>query len=347
MEPDARQEIGGTGLAVTALGLGGAPLGNLLAEVGEDAAEGAIDAAYDAGIRLFDTAPLYGHGLSEHRMGRALRHAPRGDYVLSTKVGRLLKPQAPDRVDGKEFRNPLPFEVVYDYSYDGVMRSFEDSLQRLGLSRIDMLLIHDVDVWTHGTKEASDGRIAEVMEGGYRAMAKLRAEGTIKAIGAGLNEWQPCQRLAELGDFDCFLLAGRYTLLEQDALESFLPLCQARGISIVIGGPFNTGILATGAVEGAYYDYAPPPPPVMERVARIEAVCGRHDVPLAAAALQFPLGHSAVAAVIPGARSADEVMRSVALFSAPIPADLWQELRAEGLLRADAPAPGPAAPACP
>ncbi len=343
MDPGAKREIGGTGLGVTALGLGGAPLGNLLAEVGEDTAQSAIEAAYGAGIRLFDTAPLYGHGLSEHRMGRALRRAPGDDYVLSTKVGRLLRPQAPDRVDAKEFRNPLPFEVIYDYSYDGVMRSFEDSLQRLGLSRIDMLLIHDVDVWTHGTKEASDARIAEVMEGGYRAMAKLRAEGTIQAIGAGLNEWRPCQRLAELGDFDCFLLAGRYTLLEQDALDSFLPLCAARNISIVIGGPFNTGILATGAVEGAYYDYAPAPAPVMERVARIEAVCGRHDVPLAAAALQFPLGHPAIAAVIPGARSADEIMRSVGLFSAPIPADLWRELRAEGLLRTDAPVPGPAA----
>ena len=228
---------------------------------------------------------------------------------------------------------------MYDYSYDGVLRSVEDSLQRLGMDRIDVLLIHDVDVWTHGSEEARLQRFAEVMGGGYRAMVKLREEGVVRAIGAGINEIQACEELARAGEFDCFLLAGRYTLLEQNALDTLLPYCVERNISLLIGGPYNTGILATGAVPGAYYNYAPAPEEIMARVARIEAVCTRHRVRLASAALQFPLGHPNVATLIPGARSPEEIEQNRALFEVDIPAALWAELKAEQLLRADAPTP--------
>jgi D-threo-aldose 1-dehydrogenase len=233
----------------------------------------------------------------------------------------------------------LPFEGVYDYGHDGVMRSVEDSLQRLGVHRIDVLLIHDVDVWTHGSEEARLIRFREVMEGGYRAMLRLREEGVVRAIGAGINEVQACEDFARAGDFDCFLLAGRYTLLEQGALDTLLPLCAERDMALLIGGPYNTGILATGAVPGAYYNYAPAPPEIMDRVRRIEAVCARHGARLASAALQFPLGHPNVATLIPGARSPEEVEQNRAIFEADVPADLWAELKREGLLREDAPTP--------
>ena len=339
MKPDTKRPLGRTDLPVCQMGFGGAPLGNLYAEFSDEEARATVSAAYDAGIRLFDTAPLYGYGLSEHRIGEALRWQPRDSYVLSTKIGRRLRPEDPARIDGGLFKRTLPFDPVYDYSYDGVMRSVEDSLQRLALQRIDVLLIHDVDHWTHGSAEAVDQRFTEVMEGGYNAMLRLREEGVVSAIGAGVNEWEMCQRFAEAGDFDCFLLAGRYTLLEQDSLNTFLPLCVERGIGIIIGGPLNTGILATGAVEGAYYNYAPAPPEIMERVAKIEAVCRRHNVPLATAALQFPLHHPAVSSTIPGARTPSEITRNVETFAIDVPADLWAELKAEGLLREDAPTP--------
>ena len=339
MKPTDRRKLGKSGVEVTQLGFGGAPLGNMYQAFSDEEAVATVRAAYDAGLRLFDTAPLYGHGLSEHRVGEALRWKDRDSYVLSTKIGRLLKPRDPREVDGKLFAAVLPFEGVYDYSYDGVMRSLEDSLQRLGTHRVDVLLIHDVDVWTHGSEEARLQRFREVMEGGYKALVKLRDEGTVGAIGAGLNEVKACQDFAEAGDFDCFLLAGRYTLLEQGALDAFLPLCERKDIGLIIGGPYNTGVLATGAVEGAYYNYQPAPPEILERVRRIEAVCARHQVPLASAALQFPLGHPRVASVIPGARSSKEIEQNVATLAAEIPADLWAELKHDGLLRQDARTP--------
>jgi D-threo-aldose 1-dehydrogenase len=331
------RKLGRTDLRVSQIGFGGAPLGNLFTALSEADAASAVGDAFDAGIRLFDTAPLYGHGLSEHRIGAALRYRKRDDFVLATKVGRLLRPDA--SADGGHYRDILPFAVRFDYSYDGVLRSVEDSLQRLGLARIDIVHIHDVDVWTHKSRAAMDERFAEVMGGGYRALLRLREEKAIGAIGVGVNEWQACQRFAEAGDFDCFLLAGRYTLLEQAALDSFLPLCVARNIAVIIGGPFNTGILATGPVRGATYNYHPASAEVMERVRRIEAVCRRHDVALASAALQFPLHHPAVASVIPGARSAAEVAANLATFETQVPPALWAELKDAGLLRADAPTP--------
>jgi D-threo-aldose 1-dehydrogenase len=331
------RRLGRGNLRVSQLGFGGAPLGNLFSELDEGDATHAVASAFASGIRFFDTAPLYGHGLSEHRIGAALRHRRRDDFVLATKVGRLLRPDP--AADGGLYRKILPFATAYDYSYDGVLRSIEDSLQRLGLARIDIVHIHDVDVWTHGSQAAMDARFAEVMKGGYRALLRLREEKAIGAIGVGVNEWQACQRFAAEGDFDCFLLAGRYTLLEQAPLDSFLPLCVARDIAVIIGGPFNTGILATGAMEGATYDYRPAPADVMARVRRIEAICRSHGVALASAALQFPLHHPAVSSVIPGARSAAEIAANVATFDAPIPPALWAELTQAGLLRPDAPTP--------
>jgi D-threo-aldose 1-dehydrogenase len=221
------------------------------------------------------------------------------------------------------------------------MRSHEESLKRLGQERVDILFVHDVDVFTHGSRDASDARVRELFDqGGYRALDELRASGAVKAIGAGVNEWEVCETLIRLGDFECFLLAGRYTLLEQDALDSFLPLCEARGIGIILGGPFNSGILATGAVAGAHYNYAPAPPEILARVRRLETVCRAHGVRLVEAALQFVLGHPAVKSVIPGANSPEQVAANVALLDVKIPASLWADLKTEGLLRHDAPVPG-------
>jgi D-threo-aldose 1-dehydrogenase len=322
------------------LGFGSAPLGNLYRALDEDVAALTVNAAWDVGIRYFDTAPLYGLGLAETRLNPLLRRRNREDYVLSTKIGRLLKvvPQEQRTGIGKFFATPSRQEV-FDYSYDGVMRSVEFSLERLGIDNIDVLFAHDVDVFTHGSKEASDRRIKELMEGGYKAMEQLRSEGTVKAIGAGINEWQVAETLARAGNFDVFLLAGRYTLLEQEALQSFLPYCEEKKIGIVLGGPYNSGILATGPKPGAFYNYDPAPPAILDRVARIERVCAEHGVKLVEAALRFPLGHPCVVSVIPGGQSPQEVTRNAEIMGATIPASLWQDLKDEGLLRGDAPVP--------
>jgi D-threo-aldose 1-dehydrogenase len=339
MQASDKRRLGKAGVEVTIMGFGGAPLGNLFQALSEADSLATVRACYDAGIRYFDTAPLYGYGLGEHRLGEALRGRDRDTFVLSTKIGRLLRPGDPGTLDHGPFRNALPFAEVYDYSYDGVMRSVEDSLQRLGMHRIDILLAHDLDVWTHRSESARRQRVGEFMAGGYKAMARLREQGAVRAIGAGLNETAACQDLAERGDFDCFLLAGRYTLLEQAPLDEFLPLCEQRRIGLIIGGVYNTGILATGAVEGAYFQYAPAPPEIMERVRKIEAVCARHRVRLPTAALQFPLGHPAVATVIPGTRAPSEVAQNLEIFAPTVPADFWAELKQQGLLRKDAPTP--------
>lgn len=331
------REIGKTGVSITELGFGGAPIGNLYAPLSEEDAHATVRRAYKSGVRYFDTAPYYGHGLSEHRLGQALRNIPRDDYVISTKVGRLLQPEDPANIPPGQFPECLPFRPVFDYSYDGVMRSIEDSLQRLGTHRIDIILIHDVDHWTHGAE--TDLRFREIMDGGYKALTELRAQGVIKAIGCGLNEWEACEKFARAADFDCFLLAGRYTLLHQESLDSFLPLCVEKDIKIIIGGPYNTGILATGAIEGAYYDYAQATEEIMEKVRRIENVCARHDVPLATAALLFPLFHPAISCVIPGARTAAEIDRSYKTYNKTVPNSLWSDLKQEGLIRSDAPTP--------
>ena len=340
MKVSDTRALGKSGLEVTMLGFGGVPLGNLYRACSDAEAAATVQAVQDGGIRMIDTAPFYGFGMSEHRIGAAMREQPRDSWVLSTKIGRVLEAaKEPDKLDGGTFVKVAPFQPRFDYSYDGVMRSFEDSLQRLATNRIDILLIHDCDVWTHGSEEAYRARFKEVMDSGYKALDELRAAGVVKAIGVGVNEVDVCLDFARAGDFDCFLLAGRYTLLEQGALDEFLPWCTKANVSLIIGGPYNSGILATGAVPGASYNYKPAPPEIMETVGRLEEVCGRHDVPLARAALQFPLGHSQIATMIPGARNPDEVRQNVDTFEAPIPSDLWAELKQEGLLREDAPTP--------
>jgi D-threo-aldose 1-dehydrogenase len=330
--------LGNGGLDFTELGFGSAPLGNLYKAISDDEAYQVVEAAWASGSRYFDTAPLYGLGLSETRMGRFLKTKNRDDYILSTKVGRRLEVCKPDQRTGigKFFDTPIRREI-YDYSYDGVMRSFEASFERTGLDRFDILFVHDVDIFTHGSKEASDARIDEFMKGGYHAVLSLRDQGVIKAFGGGINEWQVCQTLAERGDFDLFLLAGRYTLLEQEALTSFLPLCEKRGIGIVLGGPYNSGILARGPSDTAQYNYSDAPAAVIDRVRQINAVCEKHGVRLIEAALNFPLLHPAVVSVIPGGQSVAEVNANRAILGRPIPAALWADLKAEGLMRPDAP----------
>ena len=327
-------------LDLTVLGLGGAPLGNLFEPIAEADSDATLDAAWKGGIRMFDTAPFYGLGLSEERFGRALSTRPRNEWVLSTKIGRVLRDCRPDEVPELAFVDMLNRNFDYDYSYDGVMRSHEASLKRLKVDRIDILLVHDVDIFTHGSREGSDQRIRELFDlGGYRAIEELRAAGAVSAIGAGVNEWQVCETLLGLGDFDCFLLAGRYTLLEQEALDSFLPLCEARNVGIILGGPFNSGILATGPVSGARYNYVPAPPDILARVTRIEAICLAHGVKLIEAALRFVLGHPAVKTVIPGANSPAQVKANLLLLKSRIPPGLWSDLKSEGLVRSDAPLP--------
>ncbi len=330
--------IGNGGVDLTTLGFGTAPLGNLYRAIPDEEADAILQAAWDGGVRYFDTAPLYGFGLAETRLNRFLRDKPRDEYVLSTKVGRLLRACPPEQRDGigKWFDVPSRQEV-YDYTYDGVMRSVELSLERLGIERIDILYAHDIDVPNHGSRAAVNAKVDQLMAGGYHALLSLREQGVIKAFGAGVNEWEVCQQLTERGDFDMFLLAGRYTLLEQESLKTFLPMCEARGIGIVIGGPYNSGILATGPVEGAYYNYDTAPPEIMDRVARIQAVCEAHGAPLVSAAFHFPLSHPCVLSVIPGGQSVGQMQQNLEIAGQSVPPALWAALKAEGLLRADAP----------
>jgi D-threo-aldose 1-dehydrogenase len=333
----------GAVLTFTELGFGAAPLGNLYRAISEEQAQATLAAAWASGLRYFDTAPLYGLGLSETRLNHFLRGRKREDYLLSTKVGRRLKVSAPEERTGigKFFDTPSRREI-YDYGYDGVMRSFEDSLERLGLDTIDILFAHDIDVFNHKTIEARDERIKEFMakgKGGFQALRKLRDEKAIKAIGAGINEWQACEILAKQGDFDLFLLAGRYTLLEQEALESFLPLCVKRGIGIVIGGAFNSGILATGPKPGAYYNYDPAPQSILKRAGALQKICSAHGVELAEAALRFPLVHPAVVSVVIGMSRPEEVALNVNMLKAAIPPALWTDLKNEGLMRKEAAVP--------
>lgn len=327
-------------ISFTELGFGAAPIANLYRAIDPEEAQKTLEAAWKAGIRYYDTAPLYGLGLSETRLNRFLYGRKRQDYVLSTKVGRLLDICDPKERTGigKFFATPARKER-YDYSYDGFMRSIEFSLERLGVDSIDIIFVHDVDVFTHKSEAARDAHVKTVIKSGYKALEKLRSEKVIKAFGAGVNEWQVCETLAKAGDFDMFLLAGRYTLLEQEALNSFLPLCEERGIGIVLGGPYNSGILATGPKPGAWYNYDRAPKHILERVAKIEAVCRRHKVKLAQAALRFPLHHPQVVSVIPGGVSPKEVALNAATMNVKLPKALWKDLKAEGLLRQDAPVP--------
>jgi D-threo-aldose 1-dehydrogenase len=336
LDPAASRRFPRRDVAVSTLGCGMLPFGSLAPGDSDAAFDAAFDAMHAGGLRYFDTAPMYGTGLSEHRVGACLRRVDRRGVVLSTKVGRILDPVRGETAAGAS-GGRYPFEIRYDYGYDGTMRSLEHSLQRLGTNAIDIVLIHDVNKRWQG--EMLEQRYAEAMEGAHRALVELRAAGAIKAFGVGVNDWSILMRFAADGDFDCFMLAGRYTLLDHGALDAFLPDCERRGIAVLLAAPFNSGILATGATAGATYFYQPAEAEIVERTLRIEAVCARHGVALAAAALQFPLGHPAVASVVTGMRSATEVASNLAHVAAPIPAAFWDELRHERLIAAHAPVP--------
>jgi D-threo-aldose 1-dehydrogenase len=311
---------------VTRLGLGTAPLAGLFEEVPEPQALAVIERSWDAGMRFYDTAPLYGHGLAERRVGNVLREKPRDEFTLASKVGRLLRADAPPE-PGQAFRGTPPVNPVFDFSYDGVMRSVEESLERLGLDRIDILHIHD-----------PDHHYSEALEGAYKALDKLRSDGVISAVGAGMNQAEMLTRFAREATFDCFLLAGRYTLLDQVALKELLPLCLEKGVAIIAGGVYNSGILADPK-PGAHYNYEAAPPELLERAQRIHAVCARHGVPIKAAAIQFPLGHPAVTCVVVGCRSVAQLDESIAMFEIEIPPAMWAELKQEALLAPDVPTP--------
>jgi D-threo-aldose 1-dehydrogenase len=329
-----KRQIGRTAVEVTVLGLGTATMGGSRVKVTQSEGEAMVRAAWDAGVRYVDTAPFYGVGAAERRVGDAMRGQPRDEWVLSTKVGRLLHPRRqPGRAtDGRIA--PMPFEVIYDYSYDGIMRSVDDSYQRLGLAKIDILFVHDIGVYQHGP-ETHAVHMRTLKDSGYRALDELKRTGVVSAIGIGVNESAVLIEALAFADWDVFLLAGRYTLLEQAPLDDLLPLCAARGTSIVVGGPLNSGILAGRDT----WNYAAAPPEVVTRVNAIRAICDRHNVPLAAAALQFPLAHPQVAAIIPGPRSAAEFTANLALMNHKIPAALWADLRTAGLLHEAAPTP--------
>lgn len=338
MKPDEIRKFGRTDLNVTAFAFGAAPVGNIFREIDERTSDAMFQKAWDAGVRFFDTSPMYGHGLSELRCGYSLRWKRRDEHVLCTKVGRVLKPAPRDSIDFAPWTNAAPFTMEFDYSYDGTMRSFEDSLQRMALERVDILLIHDIDAFTHGSERQPE-IFKQAMDGAWKALESLRDQKLVKAVGVGVNEWEVCHAALEQRDFDCFLLAGRYTLLEQDSLEKFLPLCEERNAAVIVGGGFNSGILATGAVEGAKYNYAPAPKEIMEKVARIERVCGEFKVPLPAAALQFVVAHPAIPSFCAGARTVQQLEQNLDWFSHPIPVEFWAALKSQGLLRDDAPTP--------
>ncbi|MFF9623247.1 aldo/keto reductase [Streptomyces griseosporeus] len=321
--------LGRSGVAVTELALGTGALGNLYTPVSDEQAYAAVDAAWRHGIRTFDTAPHYGLGLAERRLGAALRERPRAAYTLSTKVGRRLEPHdggGDDLAHG--FAVPARHRRVWDFSADGIRRTLEDSLTRLGVDRVDVVHLHD-----------PDDHAEQVFREGYPALERLRAEGVVGAIGAGMNQTAMLTRFVRDTDVDVVLCAGRYTLLDQSALTELLPEARRRGTAVLIGGPFNSGLLAD-PTPTATYDYRQAPPALLHRALRLKAIAERHGTTLRAAALAFCAAHPTVAAVLVGARSADEVDDCVRQFRTPVPAGLWAELRASGLLPADAPVPG-------
>ena len=337
MNPTETRKLGRTQVELTQFGFGAAHLGELFVRVTEEDSLATLEALWKHGVRYFDTAPLYGIGLSEHRVGSFLYQKPRHEFVLSTKVGRILR--APE--DKANFKDPLflgglPFVRLFDYSYDGIMRSFEDSLQRLRLNSIDLVVIHDLELDHHGTE--LQFHLEQFSDSGWRALERLRSMGEIRAIGAGINERGAIPRFLDRFDLDFFVLAWSYTLLEQEALEE-LTLCEARNVGIILAAVFNSGILVTGAVEGAKYNYQDAPAEVFERVRCLERVCRSYDVSMAAAALQFPLAHPCVTSVIPGAVHPRQVEENLGYFREEIPSVLWANLKAEGLIRQDAPTP--------
>ena len=324
------REIGTTGVKVSVLGLGGAPLGGNFVDLDDNQAFGVVSKAISSGLTYFDTAPWYGFSRSERTVGNALRGT---SFTISTKVGRILKPGAVPDPENYGMINPLPFNPVYDYSYDGIMRAYEDSLQRLGIDRIDIILVHDIGTFQHG--DENEKHFNELKLGGYRAVNELRANGDVKAIGLGVNENEICLDALDIGDWDVFLLAGRYTLLEQTSLEKLFPACKSRNTSIICAGPFNSGVL----VGREMWNYATAPKSIVEKVVSLQKIADKYGVSLPAAALQFPLANSIVSSVIPGPRSNGEVTEILQWFSEKTPAEFWLDLKSQGLLDDRAPVP--------
>ena len=323
-----KRMLGGSSVEVTELGMGGAPLGAVGSRLDSAQADEIVHTAHLAGIRYFDTAPLYGHGLSEKRVGHGLSTLDRDSFTLSTKIGRLLVPTADgERHEG--MRDQEPFSIQYDYSYDAVRKSFQSSIERLGLDRVDILLCHDIDKWTH--EDAQPGIFEAAKKGALPALMDLRKEGLVRAVGLGVNEWQVCSDVLDLFDVDCFLLAGRFTLLEHEPLEYFLPKCLEHEASVIVGGPYNSGLLAQTERRFATYDYKPSPDDLWEKANAILSICEQYGVDRRAAALQYPLRHKAVASVIPGVRSLDGMNENLQLIGAEIPDRLWRDLDAAGL----------------
>ncbi|MGW8392642.1 aldo/keto reductase [Pseudoduganella sp. HUAS MS19] len=323
-----------SGIVLSAMGLGCAQLGGLYQAMSDGEAQAVVDAAWETGIRYFDTAPYYGHTLSERRLGLALRERERDSYVVSTKAGRLMLLDASVQAGENGWAEPLPFRPRFDYNYDGIMRSHQDSLRRLGLDRVDILYVHDIGRATHGALHHHYWKQL-TLGGGFKALTELRDEGSVRAIGLGVNEWRAVADAMEVCDIDCALLAGRYTLLEQAARAPLLDRCARRGVGIVIGGPFNSGILA-GTRK---FNYADAAPGVIRRVEAIAAVCRDYGVPIQAAALQFPMAHPAVVSCVAGAHSPEQLRENAAWFAQPLPGELWRELVRRGLLDRGAPTP--------
>lgn len=339
MRPSKARRLGRTDLQVTVLGFGGTAIGNLFRPISDNDAREVLTAVWEAGVRYFDTAPLYGLSLSESRLGDFLTTHARNDFVVSTKVGRMLEPAtAEQRVSRAIYPDVPALRPRFDYSRDAILRSYEYSLKRLKVDYVDLLYVHDLAAMNHASTEEYERHYKSFFQsGGYEALLNLKREGHVRALGIGVGSWEAAERLCTDGEFDVCLLAGRYTLLEQTALKTFLPLCVRRDISVIIGGPYNSGILATGAVKGAKYNYKPAPQEILDRVQAIERVCAAHNVPLAAAALQFPLHHPAVAGVIPGIGTTRELDDAVAALIRHVPIALYEDLRAEGLISKDAP----------
>ncbi|MEX3975877.1 aldo/keto reductase [Paraburkholderia caribensis] len=319
--------LGNTSCQVTDLGLGTAPLGGLYSPVSDESAFATLEAAWSSGVRFFDTAPQYGNGLSEKRLGQFLKDKPRDQYVLATKVGRLLR--VPDQPQGEDayYKGTPPERPVFDFSYDGVMRSFEESLRRLGMDRIDILHIHD-----------PDDHYMQAIEGAYKALDYLRSSGVIQAVGAGMNQSEMLAEFARNGAFDCFLLAGRYTLLEQRALDALFPVCEERNISIIAAGVYNSGILADPR-GNAKFNYADADPLLVKSALGIEAICNQYGVPLKAAAIQFAAAHPVVATTLTGARDAAEIQENLDMYSFPVPCEVWDSLKRAGYIAEGAPVP--------
>ena len=341
MRPMGRRDM-----ALPILGFGTAPLGGSLRSTPQEDALAALEAAWAAGVRHFDTAPQYGHGLAEHRLGQALRGRDRQGWLLSTKVGRLLRPRRPGSPPSR-FADALPFDIEFDYGFDATLRSLEDSMQRLGTDRIDLVMIHDVSVKWQGTRVGWAFR--QAMDGAYRALERLRTEGAIRGIGLGMNDCATAEDFVKAGDFDFVMIAGRYTMLDLSARDRLFPACQARGVGVMMASPFNSGILATGAVEGAAFQYGPASQEMLARVRGMQEICSRHGVPLQAAALQFPLRHPAVTSIVAGFRTPAEIAAAAEWLAHDIGADLWRELDEAGLVSCgfDVPAHAPSAARAP